>query len=56
MDEKSIDIIIAVFGCSEEDAEKFLTNESGCYTEIGNRSVFMSGALIHRILKAAEQF
>lgn len=50
-----IEAVIAVLGCSEEDAEKFLNDECGSYADVGGRKVWVSGALINRIIKAGEQ-
>lgn len=50
---KSIDAVIAVTGCSEEDAETFLDSERGCYMDVGSRSVWVSGQFISQILKVA---
>lgn len=56
MDERFIEAVSTVAGCSYEDAEKFLNSETGCYADIGNNSCWMSGDFIRRILEAVQEY
>ena len=53
MDERIIEALSTVLGCSYDEAERFLESESGCYVSVGGESHWMSGALIRRVAQIA---
>ena len=53
MDEEIIEACAYELGIGYDAAEEFLTSESGCYARIDGESIWMSGQLIARLMKAA---
>jgi hypothetical protein len=55
MDEEIIDVCAYELGISYDAAEKFLADESGCYARVDGESIWISGQLIARLMKAAAE-
>jgi len=55
MDEEIIDVCAYELCISQEAAEEFLKDESGCYARIDGESIWISGQLIARLMKAAAE-
>lgn len=39
------------FGCDDNEAERYLQSQSGCYVRIGDTEVWISGQIIYELLE-----
>lgn len=53
MDDRFIEAVSIVAGCSYDEAERYLESESGCYASIGGNNVWVSGDFVRRVLELA---
>lgn len=52
MDEAEIiHAVASFFGCDDDEAERWLRSQSGCFQRIGGTEVWLSGQMIHELLQ-----